>query len=324
MKLKHAIKLLVLSATATASFSSNAAAVNEAEVNNSITAPQQISASGIAVDINAIMGFSDNPLMEDVDFYKFSARAGDIVTLDIDNGYKNGAPLNTLIAVFSTDAGYPMLRMNDDATVDAGSISSMDARIDEWVVPKDGDYIVGVSTYPRFFFSGGMTAPGNTAPMMTDPMMMDPMMMDPTMSMGMPTGSGNVISDYTLNISGVSAIGPKKINIEVKPGSDNLAQLNPRSKGKIPVAILGSLNFSAINVDTSSLTFGSTGNEQSLSKCAKSGDDVNKDGFYDLVCHFENQKAGFKAGDLEGVLRGNTKSGEAFEGRALLKVFPTK
>lgn len=322
MKLKDAIKLLVLSATATATFSSNAAAVNEAEMNNSISAPQKISASGITVDINAMMGFSDNPLMEDVDFYEFSARAGDVVTLDIDNGYKNGVALNTLIAVFSTEAGYPMLRMNDDASVDAGSISSKDARIDEWVVPKDGKYIVGVSTYPRFFFSGGMTAPGEAAPapMMTDPMMM---MMDPTMTTA-PTGSGNVISDYTLNISGVSAMGPKKINIEVKPGSDDLAKLNPRSKGKIPVAILGSLNFSAINVDTSSLTFGSTGDEQSLSKCAKSGDDVNDDGFYDLVCHFENQKAGFKAGDIEGVLRGNTKSGEAFEGRALLKVFPTK
>ena len=315
MKINNVAKLLVVSATA--AFASNASAISEVEVNSHISGAQVVTSNGSTIDISAMMGFPDKPTVEDLDFFQIKVKAGDILTLDIDNGYKGNAPLNTLIAVFGAGPEYPILRMNDDAPVDSGSISPMDARIDDFVVPHDGVYTVGVSTAPRFFFNGGAAASGFTS----DPMAMDPNMafMDPAMT------SGNVISDYKLIISGVSSsVGPKKINIEVKPGSDGLTTLNPRSKGKIPVAILGSLNFSAVNVDTSSLTFGSTGYEQSLSKCAKSGEDVNGDGYYDLVCHFENQKAGFKYGSLEGVLKGKTRSGEKFEGRALLKVFPTK
>jgi hypothetical protein len=79
-----------------------------------------------------------------------------------------------------------------------------------------------------------------------------------------------------------------------------------------------------MNVDTQSPTFGATGAEMSLSHCGRSGEDVNGDGRLDLVCHFENQKAGFEKGDLEGIVRGKMKWGSSFEGRGLLKVVPEK
>jgi hypothetical protein len=77
-------------------------------------------------------------------------------------------------------------------------------------------------------------------------------------------------------------------------------------------------------VDTSSLTFGASGNEASLHRCDLGGEDVNGDGRLDVVCHFENQEAHFTPGVLEGILRGKTTAGRLFEGRGVLKVVPAK
>lgn len=99
--------------------------------------------------------------------------------------------------------------------------------------------------------------------------------------------------------------------IDIKPGSDD-NPINPASNGKIPVAIISTEALDASDVDVTSLTFGATGNEASLSKCA--AEDVNGDGILDLVCHFNTQDAGFQTGDTEGILRGKTLEGVPFSG----------
>ena len=97
--------------------------------------------------------------------------------------------------------------------------------------------------------------------------------------------------------------------IDIKPGSDPNS-INTKSKGKIPVAILSDTTFSApTEVDSSSLTFGSVGDEPSLSHCNISGEDVNGDQILDLVCHFLTQLTGFQPGDTLGTLAGETTSG---------------
>ena len=305
MKINTIAKLLTLSASTVFAMNATAAVINEIEPNNTVTAPQVVTSNGEPIEINAMMGDPANPSLPDLDIFQFSAKAGDVLTLDIDNGYKDGAPLDTILGLFGEGPEFPLLRMNYYAeTIDEGSTSFLDANIVDFVVPADGVYTVGVSTSPRYFYDGGLTADAPT-----------------TSRSG---GTTLIVTDYQLIINGASVDQVQKINIEVKPGSKGLAPLNPKSKGKVPVAILGALNFSAVNVDTSTVTFGATGDEQSLSKCAKSGNDVNNDGHLDLVCHFENQLAGFRSGDIEGVLKGQTKSGEMFEGRALLKVLPSK
>jgi hypothetical protein len=129
---------------------------------------------------------------------------------------------------------------------------------------------------------------------------------------------------YTLIISGVTpAPSAQQINIVVKPGDREISTLNPKSKGNIPVALLSSSEFDALAVDRASITFGATGDEDSLRRCNKEGFDVDGDGRLDLVCHFENQSAGFEFGDLEGIVKGRTAAG-AFEGRGFLKVLPSK
>jgi hypothetical protein len=116
-----------------------------------------------------------------------------------------------------------------------------------------------------------------------------------------------------------------QVNIDVKPGNDdNWAPINPKSRGKIPVALLSSGSFDAMAVDINTLTFGASGDEDSLSHCNKRGKDVNGDGMLDRLCHFHNQKAGFGNESLEGIVRGRTIMGTVFEGHGFLKVVPGK
>jgi len=243
-------------------------------------------------------------LENDVDFYTFRAQEGDVLTVDIDYGFGVGESVDTIVAVFGPGPDYRLLRLSDDARPDPGSVHSYDSRIDNFVVPATGTYTVGVSSYPRYFTNGG----------------------DTRNSYYLDEG------DYTLIIDGMSP-AVTQIPIEIKPGSDEPAPINPRSRGKIPVALLGSADFDVADVDTSSLTFGATGTERSLHKCAKRGEDVNDDGYLDLVCHFNNQDTGFRRGHVEGYLKGQMKAktrargasgGMPFEGGAWLKVVPEK
>ncbi|MDP3722353.1 MAG: hypothetical protein Q8R91_02515 [Candidatus Omnitrophota bacterium] len=110
------------------------------------------------------------------------------------------------------------------------------------------------------------------------------------------------------------------VSIDIKPeGIPN--SINPKSHGKIPVAILSTLRFRAPDsVKQATLTFGRLGSEQSLSFCKP--EDVNGDGLLDLVCHFETQKASFQAEDTQGVLRGLTTSETPLRGTDSIRIVP--
>jgi probable HAF family extracellular repeat protein len=103
--------------------------------------------------------------------------------------------------------------------------------------------------------------------------------------------------------------------IDIKPGW-NPNNVNLKNRGRIPVAILSSKDFDAPSqVDQNSLTFGSTGDEESLAYCNQRTKDVNGDGFKDIVCYFDIRSTGFRCGDVEGILRGNTVDGMPIEGK---------
>ncbi|HEX6266161.1 MAG TPA: hypothetical protein VFZ81_04625, partial [Burkholderiales bacterium] len=80
----------------------------------------------------------------------------------------------------------------------------------------------------------------------------------------------------------------------------------------------------ALEVNRASITFGPTGTEAGQPRCGKAGSDVNGDGHLDLVCHFDNQAAGFDQNHSSGVIMGETLSGKRFEGRGWLKVISSK
>jgi Bacterial pre-peptidase C-terminal domain. len=285
------VSALALAAAGTA----QAAQIDESEINHPIGFAQRVDAASGGMTIAGVLGNLTGTESDDTDYFVFHGMEGDVVTLDIDGGWGGARSVDTVIAIFGGSSN-EMLRMNDDASsLDDGSTSRADSRLDNFRLPASGYYVVGVSNYPRYFMNGGAV---------TNP-------------------SRYKNGDYKLVISGVTP-QVQQINIEIKPGNDGLAPINPRSNGKIPVALLSSTGFDAMNVDPQSLSFGATGAEASLSHCGRNGEDVNGDGRLDLVCHFENQKAGFAKGDLEGILQGRMKYGTRFEGRGLLKVVPEK
>jgi hypothetical protein len=90
--------------------------------------------------------------------------------------------------------------------------------------------------------------------------------------------------------------------IDIKPGSDPNS-VNPRSKGVIPVAVLGSTVFDAMQVVPTTVTFGRGG-----AFPAHDGhvEDVDDDGFMDMMFHFKTKDTGIDCGDTEATLMGMT------------------
>lgn len=262
------------------------AEVLELEPNHPISAAQHLTVPGEV----ALKGHLGNGGENDLDFFTFSGNAGDVVTVDIDNGIGGAQSVDTVLAVF--DGAGAVLRFSDDSTIDPGSISTKDPRIENFVLPLSGAYTVGVSNFPRYFGTGGVAR------------------------------DGLVPGDYTLVISGVSD-PVKQIAIVIKPGDEAIAPINPKSRGKIPVALLGAADFDVMTIAAKSLRFGPTGTEESLWKCNWTGTDINGDGRVDLICHFDNQKAAFRPTDAEALLTGEA-NGRKFEGRGYLKVVPAK
>lgn len=144
---------------------------------------------------------------------------------------------------------------------------------------------------------------------------------------GFGTSQGNILFDIDPangNVSNVRSVtggfapqglafGPS-CGIDIKPHS-NPNSINTNNRGTIPVAILSTPDFDAPSkVDKTSLTFGRTGDEDSLAKCTKSNEDVNDDGLEDVVCHFNTQDTAFQQGDTLGFLKGKTMAGEPFGG----------
>jgi serine protease len=111
-----------------------------------------------------------------------------------------------------------------------------------------------------------------------------------------------------------------RVGIDILPGT-TLNRISLRRDRTVAVAVLSADGFDAAAVvDRTSLTFGRTGDEHSLSSCAKNAQDVNRDGRRDLLCRFSVQLAGFRLGDTEGILRGRTVGGVAIEGRDSVQI----
>lgn len=101
------------------------------------------------------------------------------------------------------------------------------------------------------------------------------------------------------------------VAIDIKPDSDSNS-VNPRSKGKIPVAILGGPEFDATQADAATVRFGS--GEAAPAHDGGHVEDVNEDGFPDLLLHFPTQDAGIACEDASASLSGQTFAGQAFSG----------
>ncbi len=118
--------------------------------------------------------------------------------------------------------------------------------------------------------------------------------------------------------AGAFELQRQMIAVDVMPdGVPNT--VNPYSRGVIPVAILGSETFDAADVDVTTLAFGPSGAPpaHNLSDTFTYNDhlqDVNLDGYSDLVVHFRTQDTDIACGDDSATLTGETLDGQPFEG----------
>ncbi len=104
---------------------------------------------------------------------------------------------------------------------------------------------------------------------------------------------------------------PISVAIDIKPGSFPNS-INPRSRGKIPVAILTTDTFDATSVDPTTVRFGVEGTEASPVYFALK--DVNGDGKRDMILLFNTEETGIKCGETSASLRGKTFGGQEISG----------
>jgi uncharacterized membrane protein len=101
------------------------------------------------------------------------------------------------------------------------------------------------------------------------------------------------------------------VTIDIKPGEDP-PSINPRSQGKIPVAILTTDTLDATTVNAATVRFGAMGTEAAPVLVAV--EDVNSGGRPDLLLHFNTQDTGILCGQTFASLTGETFSGQAIQG----------
>jgi YVTN family beta-propeller protein len=130
---------------------------------------------------------------------------------------------------------------------------------------------------------------------------------------------GGFTQPKEIAIYGAAEAPALQVTIDIKPGSSvNPIQL--KSKGKVPVAILGDPAFDVTTVDRGTVMF------VGASPLSTGGlpEDVNGDGLLDLVLHFETQDLQLQPGDTQACLSGKTSSGEAFAGCDTIRVIELK
>lgn len=250
---------------------------------------QTIATEGATV--SGVIGNLAGSVVNDIDAFSFYAPKGKVLTLRITDAMGGQRSVETRLTLFSPTG----VLVNESALSAAG-----EPLIENQGLEATGMWTVVVSPFPVFFTDGGGFASGATFPTRSSPY---------------------ANGDYTLAII-PAAPSLRPIAIRIKPGSNDRAPVNPKAKGNVPVALLGSETFNPFDVEVDSLTFGAGGDEPSFSRCAPGGADTNGDGFRDRVCLFENDRANFNVDSTMGVLRGKMKDGTAFEGKAALKVVP--
>jgi hypothetical protein len=91
----------------------------------------------------------------------------------------------------------------------------------------------------------------------------------------------------------------------------------------LPVALLGSPTFSVSLVDLATVKFGRMhALDSGAAPIRYASEDVNHDGFVDLVFHFKTSETGLLPTDTEACLHGMLQDGTHFCGHDSIKIVP--
>jgi len=140
----------------------------------------------------------------------------------------------------------------------------------------------------------------------------------PTDQRGVPRPQDGDGDGIALCDIGAVESGSLQVQIDIKPDSFPNS-VNPRSMGVIPVAILGNEGLDVIDLDLTTLRFGSNqaAPAHGLTDPFVYNDhlqDVNLDGYMDLVTHYNTRDTGIACGDESATLTGELLDGQPFEG----------
>ena len=136
----------------------------------------------------------------------------------------------------------------------------------------------------------------------------------------------NYYSDnVSVLINNKASVTSVTIEIDIKPGSYPNS-INLGSNGNVPVAILTSETFDATEVDPYSVTL--EGAEVVLKLKGKaetlmaSYEDVNEDGFDDLIVHVDTEGLELSEEDTIADLKGETYGGTSIIGKDMIRIVP--
>ncbi len=119
------------------------------------------------------------------------------------------------------------------------------------------------------------------------------------------------------------ASAPIEVEVAVKPDDEGSSPINPRSAGMIPVVIFGSEDFDVSLVNPLTLRLeGLLVRVQSKGKTQCAIEDVDGDGYPDLVCHFVNDPGAWPEWMTTALLTGCLWDGTAIKGTATIRVVP--
>lgn len=140
----------------------------------------------------------------------------------------------------------------------------------------------------------------------------------------MENGQENLVEECKSSMGGIydisvmgKTLAPVKqastvsVEINIKPMSVEPVPFNPKAKGVLPVAILGTSDLKGSDINASSVVFG----PKEIKALKHTLEDVNKDGHEDLVMHFQSDQTGIRCGpDLAVALKGSLKDGRLIQG----------
>jgi hypothetical protein len=119
----------------------------EAEPNNACITPQNL--AGTALPVTIAGSLDTPPAVADVDFYRFTATPGDLVTITLE---RTAATLDPYLGVFAADCA-TLIALDDDG---GGNLNSRTAI----TVPEDGTFVVAASSYVDSSFTGAGSSAG--------------------------------------------------------------------------------------------------------------------------------------------------------------------
>jgi hypothetical protein len=194
-----------------------------------------------------------------------------------------------------------VLPPGSEATVDK-TVTIPEITTDVWGIVTECDVGLNVALSPDVYY----TVVGPTTVNFTETISLDGAVAEGETLFATVTFYANSYPDTTDAEIGKQTISVTKGYLDIKPGSYPNS-INTKSNGVISVALLGTDTFDVTTVDVTTLRFGPNDalpahDLTDLEVYAEHLQDVNYDGYTDLVSHYKTKQTGIAAGQTYAEL----------------------